>query len=619
MPSCTRQLPLLYTLLALCISVCSAAHASAGAPDQIEVLASNPQWLALLHMQKSSLTGRHHSEVDAQNFFLSGRDDDAKAELLATIAALRQAGTSSDSAWCRFPARAKFLTIQIGLDRPQSLQCPELEYWRGRFPADEIILIYPDPYLKNVASVFGHTFLRLDSADKKTHPVLLSPTISYYADVGSTDNTVMYIGKGLTGHFPGMIEVAPYFQKLQKYSDGEDRDIREYKLALSAEQTRDFVDHVWEVRDNSFNYFFLDENCSYRLISMLDTVTPSHNIRKNFASHTMPIDTVKALMDNGLIAESTYIPSARKRFYEQLELLDDKQRSEFMATLNDEKSYDDVDDLHVLALSENYTGLQIQTDPERRTLHTLQVNKLIRRQYESGQVLTLPASKLDAPDPMNSGHAMSRFQTAWLNDDGRDYLLLGMRAAYHDFHDPLPAYQRGVQLTVLDASLRIENGNDETSLDSIHWFGLKTYSPSDDFFQETSWGFQVARQRELIDRQTNLVNIADGYRGLSYACGALLCHGELTGGVLTGGPLDLGWTVRAGARAGILYQSSQWTASANIGREKYLVGENDYLSVLDAEISRPLSRNTSFYTSYRREENNSTNREIFTFSLRQFF
>lgn len=619
MPSNTRPLSSLCTLLALWMSVCGFAYASASTPEPSANLARNPQWLALLHMRKSSLTGRYHSEVDAPDFFLSGRDDDAEAELLATVAALRQPDAGPDSAWCRFPARAKFVVTQIGLDRPASLQCPELEYWRGRFPADEIVLIYPDPYLKNVASVFGHTFLRLDSRDKKTHPVLLSPTISYYADVGSTGNTIMYIGKGLTGHFPGMIEVAPYFQKLRKYSDGEDRDIREYTLKLSPEQTRDFVDHVWEVRDNSFNYFFLDENCSYRLISMLDTVTPSHNVRENFVSHTMPIDTVKALKDNGLIAGSTYIPSARKRFYEQLGLLDARQRTEFTALSNDEINYDDVDDLQVLALSENYTGLQMNTDPDRRTLHTLQVNKLIRRQYESGQILTLPTSKLDAPDPMNNGHDMSRFQAGWLRDAGKDYMLLSARAAYHDFHDPLPAYQPGVQLTVLDAALRIENGDDNIGLESIRWFGLATYSPSDSFFQEPSWGFQVSRQRELIDKKINLVNVADGYRGLSYACGALLCHGELTGSILTGGPLDLGWTIRAGTRAGILYQSNQWAASANIGREKYLAGETNYLSVLDAEISHPVARNTSLYGSYRREENSNTNREIFTFSLRQFF
>jgi hypothetical protein len=57
---------------------------------------------------------------------------------------------------------------------------------------------------------------------------------------------------------------------------------------------------------------------------------------------------------------------------------------------------------------------------------------------------------------MNSGHDMSRMQTGWLRDDGADYAVEGARVAYHDFHDPMPAYQRGVQLNVLDAVLRMK-------------------------------------------------------------------------------------------------------------------------------------------------------------------
>lgn len=616
----SRQLLLRHALPALWLLLCCSVHAGSPAPDRYSALAANPQWLALLHMQKSGVSGQYRSEVDAENFFLSGHDDDAKAELLATIEALREPTADSDSAWCRFPARAKFLAAHINLSQPAALQCPELEYWRGRFPADEIVLIYPDPYLKNIASVFGHTFLRLDSSDKQTHPTLLSPTVSYYADVGSTDNTAIYIAKGLTGHFPGMIEVAPYFQKLRKYSDGEDRDIREYRLALSPDQVHDFVDHVWEVHSNdSFNYFFLDENCSYRLISMLDAVAPPHNIREKFTSHTMPIDTVKALRDDGLIAGSTYIPSARKRFYEQLELLPPRQRQQFTAIVDNDIYYDDVTDLQVMALSETYNGLQIQTDPEKHILHTLQVSKLIRRQYESGKTVPAPVSKLDAPDPMNSGHDLSRFQTGWLHDEGKDYLLLGIRAAYHDFHDPLSTYQRGVQLSVLDATLRIDDENGNASLDGIKWFGLKTYNLSDDFFHEPSWGFQVARQRELVGEKLRLLNVADGYRGVSYACGGLLCHGELTGGLLTGNQLDFGWTARAGARAGTLYQQDNWSWSADIGQDYYLVGDADHLSSISTEAGYRLARNLSLYGSYMHEKNRETSRERFTASLRMFF
>jgi hypothetical protein len=173
MPSNTRQLILLYPILALWGLACCmpmTTHAASPATAQYAGLASNPEWLALLHMQKSLLSSRYESEVDSAGFFLSGHSDDAEAELLATIAALQKPDTGSSSAWCRFPARATFLTAHVDLSKPADLQCPELEYWRGRFPVDEIVLIYPDPYLKNVASVFGHTFLRLDSSDKKQHP-----------------------------------------------------------------------------------------------------------------------------------------------------------------------------------------------------------------------------------------------------------------------------------------------------------------------------------------------------------------------------------------------------------------------------------------------------------------
>jgi hypothetical protein len=603
---------------AVWLMLCS-AMAVAEIPEPVTELASHPQWLALLHMQRNSITGQYVSEVDNPDFFLSRRYDDAEAEMLATLKALRQNNNDESSAWCRFPARAKFLATQIGLDRPADLQCLELDYWRGRFPADEVVLIYPDPYLKHVASVFGHTFLRLDAADKKKHPVLLSPSISYYADVGTTDNTALYITKGLTGRFPGIVEVAPYFQKLRKYSDGEDRDIREYKLNLSPEQTRFFIDHVWEVRGDSFHYFFLDENCSYRLIAMLDAVMPPFNTREQFASHTMPIDTVKALDKIGMIASSDYVPSAKKRFYEKLEQLNKHQREQLEALVKNNIAYDDVSDLTVLSLSENYSGIQMQADPDKHILHTLEVNKLIRRQHDSNFTPSARRSDLDAPDPMTNGHDMSRIQTGWLQDDGQDYLLLDTRLAYHDFHDPLPAYQRGVQMTALEASLRIRHGYEAVELDSIRWFGVQSYNVRDTFFQEPSWGFNISRQRVLIDENIRLLNTADGYRGVAYQCGALLCHGELTGGIMTGSSLDLGWTMRTGARAGLLYQQDAWSWSTSVAQDFYLVGDPNRLHTVQAEGGYRLERNLSLYGSYLREENRERNRERFTVSLRWSF
>lgn len=600
--------------------LCTASHKVLADAGHDAALAMDPQWLALLHMRRG-IDGVYRSEVDAEEFFQSGQRDNPAAELQATLAALSERDAGPYSIWCRFPARAHFLSVHAGLQSPENLQCPDLEYWRGRFHHDEIVMVYPEPYFKNVASIFGHTFLRLDARDKREHPVLLSKAISYYADVGAAGGTVTYIAKGLAGHFSGVIEVAPYFQKLRKYSDGEDRDIREYRLALSPEQIRLFLDHVWEVRGHSFNYFFLDENCSYRLISMLDVVTPSHRLRENFDWHAMPVDTVKTLRANGLVAESIYIPSARKRFYEQLAALDESRRQQVQSLVADELHYDDVDDLQVLALSADYSGMQMQVEPERRTLHNLQVSKLVRRQYESGKVLPPPVSQLQARDPMDSGHDMSRLQLGWQRDDGNDFALFGIRAAHHDLHDPQAAYQRGVQLDVLDLQLRLaeDDRSGDIQLERLRWFGLQSYAPRDSFFHEPSWGFSLSRQRELVGEQRELLHVADGYRGVSYACGALLCHAELLGGVLAGGALDLGWTARAGARAGVLYQHDSWSGSVDIAQQHYLVGESDRIDSVDLEGGYRLIRNLSLYGNYAHEENQEGNRDRFTVSLRLFF
>ncbi|HSC75115.1 MAG TPA: hypothetical protein VLB90_02625, partial [Pseudomonadales bacterium] len=149
--------------------------------------------------------------------------------------------------------------------------------------------------------------------------------------------------------------------------------------------------------------------------------------------------------------------------------------------------------------------------------------------------------------------------------------------------------------------------------------GLKTYSLNDNFFQEPSWGFQIARQRELVGDNLSLLNVADGYRGVSYACGVLLCHGELTGGLLTGNKLDFGWTVRAGARAGMLYQQNNWSWSTDAGQDYYFVGDADRMSSIKTEAGYRLARNLSLYGSYMREKNREASRERFTASLRLFF
>jgi hypothetical protein len=221
------------------------------------------------------------------------------------------------------------------------------------------------------------------------------------------------------------------------------------------------------------------------------------------------------------------------------------------------------------------------------------------------------------------GHRQIRLQTGWQHDDDNDFLIVGGRAAYHDFHDPLNAYQKGTQLEVFDAVMRIgmNNPQEDTAiqLDHMRWFSLRSYSARDNFFQPTSWGFSVSRSRERIDKHNPLLHVIDGYRGVGFDCAALLCHGEIIGGMLGGSALEQGWSARVGARAGVLYQSNLWSASFDVSEQTYIANDYANLSVVEAGIGYPLARNTALFGGYRYEGNNSASHNSFTFSLRQFF
>ena len=85
---------------------------------------------------------------------------------------------------------------------------------------------------------------------------------------------VNYAFKGLFGGYQGRFSIAPYYVAVKTYGDIENRDIWEYGLNLTQEETSQMLRHVWEMRSAWFDYYFLDENCSYHLLSLLETARP---------------------------------------------------------------------------------------------------------------------------------------------------------------------------------------------------------------------------------------------------------------------------------------------------------------------------------------------------------
>lgn len=266
-------------------------------------LAKDPAWLNLLHY-KSHVFGGQYSQADDKNFFLAvDGESNALSELNATLEALLQDNTIQ----CRYPARLHWLDSKLDLQQHLSkVECDDFNQWKQKLAVSAVTLVFPSMYLNNPASMFGHTFLRLDQKNK---PVLLNYTLSYAARSDEDDNAIEYIYKGLAGGYPGVFAVQPYFETVQSYGDIEHRDIWEYSLNLTQAEVDQLMRHIWEIRNIQFDYYFLRENCSYRLLSLLDVARPGINITRqnHFPLYAAPVDTVRVVMNAGFVAEKNIV------------------------------------------------------------------------------------------------------------------------------------------------------------------------------------------------------------------------------------------------------------------------------------------------------------------------
>ncbi|MDO8697809.1 MAG: DUF4105 domain-containing protein, partial [Pseudomonas sp.] len=228
----------LIPLLALC--VCASALAQPQLSDaRLQQLATDSYWLSLGHYETGKLSG-WRSHVDDPKFFLAATGpSQPAAELSATLAALYAPANLGDRhAQCVFPARTRWLRAQLQLqDLPQPA-CAEFATWYQDIAPHSAVLIYPAAYLNSPSSMFGHTLLRIDQADSDSNnTALLSYALNFGAFIEGSDNSMLYAWKGLMGGYPGLFALVPYREKLAEYTRLENRDLWEYRLNLTPEET----------------------------------------------------------------------------------------------------------------------------------------------------------------------------------------------------------------------------------------------------------------------------------------------------------------------------------------------------------------------------------------------
>lgn len=481
-------------------------------------LADQSYWRRLLHYRRNFF-GVYGSEIDDPRYFLSpkGRRD-PHSELEATLRAFSMAPSSVTSrmgeeendlrvgetaAACRFPARYAWLKEQLAWDEEKmpKVSCLRFERWRTHMNAESVSLVFASYYMNNPASMYGHTFLRLNGKGRDPNQRLLDYTVNYAATV-TTNNGILFAVYGLTGGYRGHFSTMPYYMKVQEYNNLESRDLWEYQLDLSPTAVERLVQHLWEVGQHSIAYYFLNKNCSYQILPLLEVADEKLNLSHPFLFKAIPVDTLRKILDQpGLVSGSQLRPSHVTRLLAERAQLSPPEINATEAlvwaseTSMDQRLAPFPKERQALMLDTAYSFFRYKVGFSRNPKPKVsqQDNLLLRKRNALGPQSTSPPVIPQTLAPENA-HKTGRVGVSFGFSNRSQFEELSLRAAVHDQADPPEGFLPGSQLQMFLLRLRFDNNRKALYPQQFTLVDLMSFSPWDRWIRKPSWKIQTGLQ-----------------------------------------------------------------------------------------------------------------------------
>ena len=464
------------------------------------------EWTNLLHYEGDGETyDDYKSSIRDKHFFLAENGaNNAKAELIATLVGIYNTKLKDDlNPQCKYIARFNWLSKKLAID-PATLpivHCEKYINWRKNIQAEHVTLIFPTYHLNSPSSMFGHTLLRLDPGIDKGESKWLSVAVNFGANPPDGENSLLYAYKGLAGGYPGQFAIDYYYKKIQEYNRIEHRDIWEYRLNLTPEETELIVTHLWELQDINFNYYFFDENCSYRLLELLEIARPGTELTDEFILTAIPIDTVKAIQKIGMTENIEYRPARATTLSYMLQQIP-QQHHEIVIQLSE-----DIETSNSLSFS------SLSTDEQREIIEI--AYKYLRYQQSefrdpaitkrSFQLLKLrnkyPVSKpakVPAPVSPDKGHGSKRTSFGLGKRLDNYYGEFGFKMSFHDLEDNAKGFLQGASINIGSLQIRAEE-NETIRLYRLDFVDIFSLAPRTQFFKPVAWRIYTGFERQFTN------------------------------------------------------------------------------------------------------------------------
>ncbi|NOQ46227.1 MAG: DUF4105 domain-containing protein [Desulfobulbaceae bacterium] len=550
------------------------------------------------------------SRIDSPSFFLApGGKNNPAAEGEATLEAFFRPSVVVDPdlqhPQCAYAARYHWLKHELKFDpdRMPAQQCLRLENWLSLVNPSGVTLVFAESYLNNPASMFGHTLLRIDSAANAPGTRLLDTSVGFAAETGE-EYGFSYAFKGLFGGYQGRFTAGNYYEQVREYGDIENRDIWEYRLDLSVEETRFLLLHVWELQNAYFDYYFFDENCSSQLLALLEVARPALELMDGFSCWVLPADTLRQVVQpEGVLRDVYYRPSRRKVMEEREQSLSTSnvqtaiKLTDGRLSVNDEQveALTPVESAQVFELAAGYllykqvaeTGSEDSTDVN--LMHIL----LARSQ------LDVESSSLELPVPEvrpDQGHGSFRLHVGAGMEDGSLFCQAGFRPVLHDLFDPPGGYTQGAQIQFSATKFRYYPDQERFTLESIDLIDIFSAPHWSRLTLPVAWQANISAKRfRFDDNQRKLIPCASVGFGLSSVVSpGLFSYAFFKTTLLVSDRFTDLTNLGIGPDLGLIFQANDiWTTGLKISGQGYVIDEMKFSYDISLTQSVKLPNNSA--------------------------
>jgi hypothetical protein len=419
---------------------------------------------------------------------------------------------------CFYPARFAYLRERLKIDdkRFTIQECPELDKYIRFAQYNAISLVFSNYYADNPASMFGHTLLRMHHSDRPGEVGLLDDAANFAAQVGVM-NPLTYPFEGLFGLFKGRFALVPYSEKIQEYNNYESRDLWEYELNLTPFESRRLALELWEVGYFSMNYYYLEQNCSYIILALIETVKPDLDLVGSFYLYAIPSDTVKAVTKYpDMVRGISFKPSARTRYLERAQYLQGDESRVFLKVLDRfENSFSKEEFESLLGGCDAPCRVRLfdtlieYIDYKEKKVSTKKVTKYA----DLRKNILLARSRIPQTSPpftyrpeksrpdLGPRASMIEFSSGW-TQKGFNNSEFRWRPAHHDFSSSALGYSDLLQIEIMDTIIAHAADIDKYYLKHFSPIETQSLGAHELALSPLSWRFELSfdTDRDMEDR-----------------------------------------------------------------------------------------------------------------------